>query len=111
MKGPREAGSVDILTGLKGVRRSGDGWTAKCPAHNDQQNSLSVHRGGKWLIKCHAGCDWETIIAAIGIAPGELFDAGYAKGASHPPSNRTTVQPCGLTLEQYAGPKRCPSLF
>jgi hypothetical protein len=34
---------VDILARLKGVRRSGEGWTAKCPAHKDKQNSLSVH--------------------------------------------------------------------
>jgi hypothetical protein len=47
--------------------RSGEGWTAKCPAHKDKQNSLSVHhRDGKWLLKCHAGCDWKEIIAAIG---------------------------------------------
>ena len=67
--------AVDILARLRGVRRSGEGWTAKCPAHEDNQNSLSIHhRNGKWLLKCHAGCDWKAIIAAVGIAPNELFD-------------------------------------
>jgi hypothetical protein len=103
---------VDILTRLKGVRPSGEGWTAKCPAHKDKQNSLSVHhRDGKWLLNCHAGCDCEKIIAAIGVAAGELFDAGNGKGAGHPSSNRATVQPSGLTLEQYAAAKALPVTF
>ena len=105
---------VDILARLKGVRRSGKGWTAKCPAHEDKQNSLSVHhREGKWLLKCHAGCSWDTIIAAIGITPGDLFDANEGRGRSTdiPPNNRATVQPPGLTLEQYAAAKALPVEF
>ena len=83
---------VDILALLNGVRRSGKGWTAKCPAHEDRQNSLSVHhRDGKWLIKCHAGCGWEAIIAAIGVASGDLFDGNAGQGKVLP---RTTAQPC-----------------
>jgi hypothetical protein len=94
---------VDIVAHLKGVRRSGKGWTAKCPAHEDKQNSLSVHhRDGKWLLKCHAGCTWEAIIAAMGVAPGDLFDQSEGKGAGHPRNNRATAQLPGMTLEQYA---------
>jgi hypothetical protein len=40
----RQKSSVDLLARLKGVRRSGEGWTAKCPAHEDRQNSLSIHQ-------------------------------------------------------------------
>ena len=43
MTPPREGGQIEILTRLNGVRRSGEGWTAKCPAHEDKQSSLSVH--------------------------------------------------------------------
>jgi hypothetical protein len=96
--------AVDILARLRGVRRSGEGWTAKCPAHEDSRNSLSIHhRNGKLLVKCHAGCGWEAIIAAIGIAPSDLFD-------DYPPINRATAQP-GLTLEQYAAAKCLPLGF
>jgi hypothetical protein len=103
---------IDILARLKGVRQSGKGWTAKCPAHEDKQNSLSVHyRDSKWLIKCHAGCDWQTIIAAVGIAPGDLFDSDDGRGASYPPNNRATVQPSGLTLDGYAVAKALPVTF
>jgi putative DNA primase/helicase len=57
---------TDLLERLKDASRSGDGWTARCPAHDDRHNSLSVHhRDGCWLLKCHAGCDWRAIVAAL----------------------------------------------
>lgn len=102
---------VDILAQLKSVRRCGEGWSAKCPAHQDKKNSLSVHHaGGKWLLKCHAGCHWKAIIAAIGVAADELFDADKRRG-DHPKNNRATAQPSGLTLAQYAALKSLPISF
>ena len=84
---------VDILVRLKDVRPNGAGWTAKCPAHEDGQNSLSIHRrDGKWLVHCHAGCGWQEIIAAIGVLPRDLFDD--RKGGGRCLSPKTTVQPC-----------------
>jgi hypothetical protein len=66
---------TDLLARLKGVEPSGDGWTARCPAHEDRHNSLSVHhRDGRWLVKCHAGCDWQAITDAAGIDAADLFD-------------------------------------
>lgn len=36
---------TDVLARLKNVVRSGEGWTARCPAHSDGRNSLSIdHR-------------------------------------------------------------------
>ena len=59
----------DLLDKFKGVRRVGRGWTARCPAHDDHQNSLSLSRSdGKWLLKCHAGCGWQEILAAAGLS-------------------------------------------
>jgi hypothetical protein len=59
---------TDLLVQLKDVCRSGDGRTARCPAHPDRHNSLTVHdREGCWLLKCHAGCGWQEIINALGI--------------------------------------------
>jgi hypothetical protein len=34
-----------VLSRLKGVRRSGNGWSALCPAHDDKRQSLSVAEG------------------------------------------------------------------
>jgi len=58
----------DVLSKLNGVKRAGDGWTARCPAHSDERNSLSVGEGdaGRVLLHCHAGCSFEQIVAAIG---------------------------------------------
>jgi len=42
---------VDILARLAGVQTARGGWTARWPAHEDRQSSLSVHhRDGKWLL-------------------------------------------------------------
>jgi hypothetical protein len=60
----------ELLDRLKGVRRSGNQWSAKCPAHDDHHNSLSVRLGdnGKPVLHCHAGCEYERVVAALGIA-------------------------------------------
>lgn len=61
--------SVDeILNGLRGVRKNGNGWTALCPAHEDHDPSLSIsERDGKLLLYCHAGCSFEQIAQATGL--------------------------------------------
>jgi hypothetical protein len=105
---------TDILQLLKGVRKTGDGWTAYCPAHDDQHHSLSIHhKDGKWLLKCHAGCEVQEITASIGMTISNLFDAKKGKQGRetvHPTDNRATAQP-GLTLEQYATAKQLPVEF
>ena len=109
---PWGATVVDILDRLKGVRRRSNGWMAKCPAHEDRQNSLSVHhRDGKWLLKCHAGCAWEAIVAALGITAADLFDLSEGERIRQPDEVRATVQPMGLTLNQYAAFKLLPVGF
>jgi hypothetical protein len=41
-----------VLNKLDGIRRSGSGWTGRCPAHEDRQASLSVTEGddGRALV-------------------------------------------------------------
>ena len=52
-------------------RSEGDGYSAKCPAHEDRNPSLSVNPkdGGGVLIYCHAGCKYEDILAALNLSP------------------------------------------
>lgn len=103
---------VDILDRLTSVRPSSNGWMAKCPAHEDRQNSLSVHhREGKWLLKCHAGCAWEAIVAALGITPGDLFDPREGERVCQPNKDHATAQLPGFSLEQYAAVKVLPVGF
>jgi hypothetical protein len=63
-----------ILQRLQGVRRSGDGWTARCPGHEDRGPSLSIReQGDKILLHCFAGCPIEAICAALQIKLQDLF--------------------------------------
>ena len=50
-----------------GGRRSGSGWSARCPAHDDCDPSLSisVSHKGKTLVHCHAGCSQEAVVGAL----------------------------------------------
>ena len=49
-----------------GGKRSGNGYVARCPAHNDDNPSLSLRDGaGKVLVKCHAGCAQQDVVEAL----------------------------------------------
>jgi hypothetical protein len=64
-----------VLSRLKNVKRSGDGYQASCPCHNDQSPSLSISEGsdGRVLLKCFAGCAVDDIVRAIGLTLADLF--------------------------------------
>jgi len=69
--GPRTEG---VLDRLKRVRRSGSGWMACCPAHDDRTQSLSLtERDGKVLLHCHAGCSTEAVLETLGLTMADLF--------------------------------------
>ena len=65
----------DFLSRLEGVRRSGAGYVARCPAHDDRRASLSVAEGddGRILLTCFAGCDTQAVCAALGLTLADLF--------------------------------------
>jgi len=113
----RQSAAVDAVLGrLHGIRRTGKGWSARCPAHEDRQNSLSVAAGddGRVLLKCFAGCPAEQIVAAIGLTMRDLFPAAEGRGRDIPVGRNATAQPsqvAGLTLAQYAEAKRLPLDF
>ncbi|MCA9232821.1 MAG: DUF3987 domain-containing protein [Planctomycetales bacterium] len=54
---------------------SGKGFLCLCPAHDDKNPSLSVSAGddGRVLLKCHAGCNSESIVSALGLKMADLF--------------------------------------
>jgi CHC2 zinc finger len=91
--------AVDKVLGLlQRVRRSGKGWVACCPAHDDRHASLSVGVGddGRALLHCFAGCDVQTIVAALGLQMSDLFS-----------DTRTTPPATGATVQhQPANPDR-----
>ena len=57
----------DIIERLEKVRQSGQGWVARCPAHDDRNPSLSlkVTETGRLLMYCHAGCSFDDILQAM----------------------------------------------
>jgi DNA primase len=55
-----------IAKGLQKARRSGSGFVACCPVHEDHEPSLSItDAGDKPLVKCHAGCDQAAVVDAL----------------------------------------------
>ena len=59
--------TAEIVAKALGGRKAGGGWTARCPSHDDWTPSLSIRDAddGKVLVRCHAGCDQERVIAAL----------------------------------------------
>jgi hypothetical protein len=61
----RDCTAEDIARALKG-HRTGRGWTAPCPSHDDRTPSLSiVQADDRVLVHCHAGCPQLTVIEAL----------------------------------------------
>ena len=82
MAGPSDGGAVvidNILQHLDRVKKSGKGYQARCPAHDDGGPSLSLSEGddGRVLLHCFAGCSTASVVAAMGLTMADLF----------PPSN------------------------
>lgn len=69
-------GPVGVLVArLEGVRATGRGYSARCPAHKDRSASLSIAEGrdGRALVKCFAGCEPLAIVRALGMELADLF--------------------------------------
>lgn len=79
----------EFVRRLEGVKRRGESYESKCPAHDDRKASLSVGvgRDGGIVVHCHAGCFAEDVLEAMAlsfrdVAPEERN--GNTNGA-HPP--------------------------
>ena len=60
----------DVFAKVQGVKKSGNGYKARCPAHDDTNPSLSLtEKNGKVLLHCHAGCSQQAVLDALGIEP------------------------------------------
>ena len=63
----KECSAKHIANALTKASQSGDNWNCCCPAHDDENPSLSVSEGENdiILVKCHAGCSQEEIIEEL----------------------------------------------
>ena len=59
--------SAETIAKALGGRKTGNGWIAQCPLHDDQTPSLSISAGrdGKVLVHCHAGCNQRDVFIAV----------------------------------------------
>ena len=66
---------------------------AVCPAHEDNHGSLSLDLvKDRILIKCHAGCEFKEIVAALGMRSGDFFEK---------PQNRKKAQQSETARYRY----------
>ena len=84
----------EFLSLLKGVRETSNGWEARCPCRNDDDNpSLAVavdKNNGNLLVTCHRGspCNSKEICSAMGVTEAALFNP---KTREKPKSNKLTL--------------------
>lgn len=59
--------TAEAIAKALGGRKAGSGWSSRCPAHDDRTPSLSLRDtgDGKVLVRCHAGCDQDAVIAHL----------------------------------------------
>ena len=71
-------------------RKSGDGWSARCPAHDDKHPSLTLCEGDTQPVvaKCHAGCEFEQVQAALGLDRWDGRPADLQVVVERPAKNR-----------------------
>ena len=99
---PPDQWAIDtVLDRLKGWRPCGDGFAARCPAHADWNPSLSVNESadGHVLLKCHAGCKTDDIVAEVGLTLAHLFTSEYARRFGRRRCGRIAPQCRGRPLE------------
>ena len=64
-----------VLSHFEKPKANGNGWKASCPAHDDRVPSLSINEGddGRVLLKCHAGCNTDAVVKAMGLTMADLM--------------------------------------
>ena len=86
-----------VLSRVPNHQRSGKGYKACCPAHDDRDPSLSISVGddGRVLLKCFAGCRAETIVNALGLTMADLFSDRHdqAPAVRKPPRQKVFQSP------------------
>jgi hypothetical protein len=98
-----------VLSKLSGVKRSDGGWVARCPAHGDKMQSLGIDvNEGRVLLRCHAGCEVERVVDAMGLRMADLFPP---ERTQRPVEKQAEKPPSSVTLAALAERKRLPVDF
>jgi hypothetical protein len=83
-----------VVSNLHGVRQSGAGYIGRCPYHDDSEPSLAISEGkdGRVLLYCHAGCEFDDILQAIGLEAKDLFVADKGPGEQELRQRHPTIE-------------------
>lgn len=86
---------------LEGVQGSAEKFTARCPAHDDRHNSLSVSEGrdGRVLIKCFAGCTFADVAGAMGLEEKDFFAGECSRANNEPLQLEDLARAKGLSVD------------
>lgn len=95
--------TAETIARALGGHRAGATWMARCPVHEDRSPSLSISagKGGKVLVRCHAGCDQRDLIAALQ-ERGLWRTTGRASGVGLKHRKRIAEEPDADTLKRSA---------
>ena len=89
--------AAETIAKALGGRRTGSGWSARCPLHDDRNASLSISSGkdGKVLVHCHAGCNQREVFIAVVRKRGMLGKSGGPKPKDASPTTRADADKRG----------------
>lgn len=90
-----------LLERLDSVKPRGAGqWSAKCPAHSDNNPSLSIREGenGRLLLHDFGGCAPHAIVAALGLELRDLFADAPLPRSQRPPLKMVRVDRVALAF-------------
>jgi len=83
------------------ARPHGDGWMARCPAHDDHTPSLSITpKGDAVLLHCFAKCSADAVMRALGGSTVDLFVNRPSNGHAVPVDMYDYVDAAGSLLSQ-----------
>jgi hypothetical protein len=92
-----------LLERLDGLQGRGPRWRAICPAHESRHKtrSLAVFEAedGRVLVRCHAGCSFEQIVAAAGLEIADMMPPKPAGDYVPGPKRPWSLRDVGRALE------------
>jgi putative DNA primase/helicase len=79
----------EVLFRLENVKKTRNGWSARCPCHKDRKSSLAIALGedGRVLLYCFAGCAFNNILGALGLEASQLFENHQLKEQHREPGS------------------------
>ena len=93
----------NVLAALGEYTKTGSGYKARCPAHNDSSPSLSISEGdnGKAVVCCHAGCTQDAVMAKLGYSAREANASRASKPNKDKPRNRHATAEAAIKAAKW----------